>query len=403
MRFFIHLLVAVIFSTTSYCQNEFNWCMNKSQATPTSKTMNDLVRQISAYQKSSVEVIIPVVFHIIYNTDAENIPDSVLMQQLDIINEDFNLLNGDTNSVRSIFSSIIGNPRVSFCLANIDPDGFETSGINRSETNLQELTVAQMKSANTGIKGWPANEYLNIWIADVTEGILGFANAPWDSTPLKRDGIVLDYTIVGKGNTEKGRILTHEIGHFLGLYHPFDNNCEEISSGNCDSLGDKVCDTPPQLLSYNCNDDSQNTCTESTDDQLDNWENYMGYASGGCRVMFTQGQVDRMNAFLSIEPRASLVSSNKCSSFTGLTSFNKEILTIYPNPSSGIFYIASTLSSVNDYRIDLFDLSGNMVYQTNFNKNNKMLDISVLPKGIYVLTITINSASIPAHRKVIIK
>ena len=94
----------------------------------------------------------------------------------------------------------------------------------------------------------------------------------------------------------RGRTLTHEIGHWLGLYHPFQGGCTNISSRT-----DQVDDTPPvDEPSYGCTaGQNPNTCNNDFPNEIDNVENFMDYANGGCMNMFTQGQKTRVNNYFS--------------------------------------------------------------------------------------------------------
>jgi hypothetical protein len=157
---------------------------------------------------------------------------------------------------------------------------------------------------------------LNIWTCNISNDILGYAQFPGGAAAT--DGVVLHYKYTGKtGATapfNKGRTGTHEVGHWLGLYHTFQGGCAGTSSTNCNSGGDQVCDTPPTSAArYGCPSVStiHNTCTETPTDYRDMTMNYMDYVDDGCMNLFTLGQKARMVAVMN-GVRASLKTSNGC-------------------------------------------------------------------------------------------
>jgi hypothetical protein len=82
---------------------------------------------------------IPLVFHVIYNKDEENISDAQILSQLKAVNEDFSRTNADASNTPKEFESVAGNPNIQFCLATIDPSGNPTNGIVRVKTSVTEF------------------------------------------------------------------------------------------------------------------------------------------------------------------------------------------------------------------------------------------------------------------------
>ncbi|MBM3938853.1 MAG: hypothetical protein FJ333_09420, partial [Sphingomonadales bacterium] len=190
---------------------------------------------------------IPVVFHVIYNVANENLHDSLIISQLEVLNRDFNRLNADTVKTRAIFKSRAGTARIQFEFAKVDPNGVSTTGIVRKLTSrttfgsagggIQDLMKA---TATGGDDPWDPTKYLNIWVCDLSvnnqDALLGYAYPPyghpsWGSGSWvadSRQGVVLHYKVVGRNNpratgaiasSNKGRCAVHEVGHFLGLRH----------------------------------------------------------------------------------------------------------------------------------------------------------------------------------------
>ena len=245
--------------------------------------------------------IIPVVFHVIHAYGDENISKAQIEDQLRVVNEDFQRQNVDASNTRDFFKSRAANFNIEFKLARIAPDGSYTEGITRTydPINMIEDYEDRDTEAKSVALAWDRNRYLNIWVvkeikSSGTGTILGYAQFPGQQAST--DGIVMIHDRVGTIGTAvssgKGRTLTHEIGHWLGLYHPFQGGC----SGN----GDRVDDTPPVAeASYGCTaSQNPNTCNTDFPNEIDMVENYMDYANGACMNAFTNGQLARVNGFL---------------------------------------------------------------------------------------------------------
>lgn len=264
---------------------------------------NELARaQVASVvsNKKGAILVIPVVFHIIHQNGTENISQGQIMDQIRILNEDYRKKTG-TNGGTSTDPLAI-DMEVEFRLAQYDPNGKKHDGIIRINSTLGV-------NADNGVKSlsyWPCDRYLNIWvvssinnsISGQTGTILGYAQFPTQkATQPLTDGIVVradQIGVIGSGMTNQaGRTLTHEIGHWLGLYHPFQNGCVGGTSSNCASQGDQVCDTPPVAsASFGCT--AANTCHNDLPDLSDLIKNYMDYADGTCMNMFTSGQKARV-------------------------------------------------------------------------------------------------------------
>ncbi|HSI90189.1 MAG TPA: hypothetical protein VK927_03685, partial [Adhaeribacter sp.] len=176
--------------------------------------------------RMAVTHTIPVVFHVVYNTTAQNISNAMIQSQLDVLNRDFRRQNADTSGTPGIFQGLGADTGIEFCLASVDPTGQPTTGITRTPTSVTAFGVNSGVKANaTGGKDpWPRDQYLNIWVCNITSGILGFATPP--GAPAGSDGVVLLYRTVGEppfntfpGPFNKGRTATHEVGHWLNLKH----------------------------------------------------------------------------------------------------------------------------------------------------------------------------------------
>ncbi len=232
---------------------------------------------------------IPVVFHIIHQGGAENISDAQVFDAVRILNEDFRMLNATAANTVSAFQSDAADSEIEFRLAQKDPNGICTNGIDRilsTETNVGD--------DGSKLNPWPRNKYLNIWVVKtMTGGAAGYAYLPGSAFPITVDGIIIlsGYIgSVGTGNPTRSHALTHEIGHFLNLLHPWGNSNDP--GVDC-SGSDNVSDTPPTEGWTSCNLAGA-TCGST----LDNVQNFMEYAY--CPTMYTTGQKNRMrNALIS--------------------------------------------------------------------------------------------------------
>ncbi len=233
--------------------------------------------------------VIPVVFHVLHNFGGENISDAQIKSEMEILNRDYNKLNADTAAAVAGFPKIIGNVRFQFRLAQIDPNGNCTNGIDRIQTLL-----TYNATDNSKLNQWPRNKYLNVWTAaSLDNGAAGYAYTPGSvANNPSIDGILILSSYIGNigsGQAVTSRALTHEIGHFFNLQHPWGpTNSPGVSCGD-----DGVSDTPITKGYSSC--PASSTAAEiCTSGVVENYQNFMDYSY--CSCMFTAGQVTRMTA-----------------------------------------------------------------------------------------------------------
>ena len=249
---------------------------------------------------------VPVVFHVISKNPAA-ITDLQITNALNDLNQAF--------SHTGIYAAGPGaNTGISFCLAQVDPNGGITNGITRTLSDLgdmdQDIEDARLKN----LVQWDPRQYCNIWIVDtIREEIYpSFSCGVWSR--MKEGGYATALAarpeLDGIVSTGFGQLLAHEMGHYLSLKHTFTpGNC---SNNDCSIDGDGVCDTPPTASFGNCfpeNSCSSDTLSGFAVDVPDLNQNFMCYST--CRNMFTEGQAQKMRDFLS-GPRASLLLQDKC-------------------------------------------------------------------------------------------
>lgn len=277
-------------------------------------------------EKKNAVYVIPVVFHILHEYGSENIPDSRVYTIMEELNEDYNATNADLSQVIPMFDTIIGDAQIEFRLAAKDPFGNCTNGIERiysHETNFGE-SVSKLNQ-------WNRAHYMNVWIVHepnsggpVQGTLLGYATFPagTDGSGFWTDGIVCrDYTI-----SSGDRTLSHEVGHYLGLAHPF-NGVQNIGASN-ECGDDGVLDTPPTQGSFSTCNLSLETCdTTVALLPLANVQNIMDYSS--CAVMFTEDQTAIMsNTLQGISGQRNVLWQDSILELTGV-----DALTVPQDPS----------------------------------------------------------------------
>ena len=246
----------------------------------------------------SATYIIPIVFHVIHNYGVENISDAQILDGLDILNKTFRKQLADTASIVSIFKPLHADCDIEFRLAQLDPDGNCTSGINRIASPLTAIGDHSVKS----LIHWPPDKYLNVYIVAYAAGLAGHCVWPSDADTIPAwDGIVVgaDYIgSIGTSNYTKSVALAHECGHYLNLQHIWGGNnvpgfyyypCADVNK-DC-AIDDLVADTPPTIGWQSCNLNGA-----SCGNTVDNVQNTMDYSY--CNRMFTYGQKARMQACL---------------------------------------------------------------------------------------------------------
>jgi PKD repeat protein len=206
-------------------------------------------------------LVIPVVFHVLHMEGPENISDAQILDQMEILNRDYNKLNSDTIVVVNGFDTIVANVKLEFRLATKDFLGNCTNGIERIRSI--ETFVGDNGSK---LNQWPRERYLNVWtVANMENGVAGYSQYPSsviDGQSALADGIIIRHNYIGSigtGSDFASRALTHEVGHYLDLAHPWGStNDPEVECGD-----DGVSDTPVTEGHDDCNDLKDFSCSST--------------------------------------------------------------------------------------------------------------------------------------------
>lgn len=284
-------------------------------------------------------ITIPVVVHVIHNGDAygtgENITDEQVLSQIQVLNEDYRKMAGTPGDGAGV------DVEIQFCMAQVDPSGNPTDGIDRVNLGTASWDNAGAEGTLKPNTFWNPDDYLNMWTCRFggdLNGVLGYAQFPNNSGlaglganngGASTDGVIMAFNAFGSSDIypagsyaapyDKGRTTTHEVGHWLGLRHIW-------GDGAC-GTDDFCADTPESDAANGGCPTGHISC--GTVDQI---ENYMDYTNDTCMNIFTQDQKDRMVTVMGVsDRRVSLASSTKCSPAAPYIQFDSDTGSINEN------------------------------------------------------------------------
>lgn len=234
-------------------------------------------------------LVIPVVFHVIKKTDGTTgaITPALIQSQVDILNEDFNAQANTPGAGGT-------NAKLQFVLAKLDPNGNPTTGIDvvTSNTYFADPGSGRQNAMKRALK-WDPTRFFNIYTNDAGGGgTLGYATFPAQEAGGAEDGVVLNWVYVGRNAPggapyDLGRTATHEVGHYLGLFHTFQGGCGSANAPY--TSGDIIGDTAREAqANFGC------TAVASGCGGSSPIENYMDYSQDQCMTKFTVEQVNRI-------------------------------------------------------------------------------------------------------------
>ncbi|HYE55084.1 MAG TPA: M43 family zinc metalloprotease [Chitinophagaceae bacterium] len=359
----------------------------------TTTTRNEVVMSGPGSPDGLVPVItIPVVVHILYKEQHENISDAQVLSQIDALNAAFSLQHADTSRIPSYFRGLAANTRIEFRLAKVDPKGYATNGIVRKNTWVTMYGIDERikYSDQGGDDAWDSDKYLNIWVGNLAGGIAGYSSVI--GGPKHLDGVTIRYSAFGTtgsvaGPYDKGATAVHEVGHWLGLRHIW---------GDAYCGDDGVDDTPPQRsANRGCPSGIKQSCGSSP--YGDMYMNYMDLTSDGCMLMFTAGQMNRMRSmFAPGGPRNKLLSSN---GYNGVAIPapvaapeviipEVKLLDVYPNPAQSILVVDMKESTeLTGHDLQIINQFGQRVKTVKLTQAKTNIHVSGLAKGVYFIRI----------------
>lgn len=374
------------------------------------KYIKELPTQVKNDKKTRAQTItIPVVVHIVYKNATENLSDDYVTAQIDLLNKSYLRQNSDTTNLRTEFISIAGKANVQFMLSQIvrksttEPNFiFDYDAFNNNYADNVKYT------STGGSDAISPDKKLNIWVCDLGlpagQGeLLGFAYPPtglanwgWGNQVGNAiDGVVIDY--IAFGGTSKlpignatygtvGKTTVHEVGHYLGLRHIWgDDNGKCAGQTGYDDDG--ISDTPDQAdqSNFDCNK-VKNTCNQGANDLKDMVENYMDYSKESCQNSFTKGQVSLME---------SVLANQRLNIRIPLGIIDEDIssnIILYPNPAQSNLNIGIINLNYSHAVVQLIDILGKNVKNISITNNNSQgIDISDIPKGLYIVNILIDN------------
>lgn len=334
---------------------------------------------------------IPVVVHILYNSTNQNISDGQVLSQFAALNRDYRRLNTDTVEIPFYYKSHSADCGIRFALATLDPSGSATTGIIHKHTNVLAFDINDniKITAKGGDDAWDRDNYLNIWVGNLSDGVIGYSSTP--GTTKTTDGVTILYTAFGTTGAARvpfnlGRTASHEIGHWLNLVHTW---------GDADCGNDYVDDTPQQQAATRGNPRGiRVSCGNGP--YGDMYMDYMDFTDDLGMHMFTYGQRDRMRVlFAEGGPRNSILNSNALSGPSILPAITAglpadgnsgQLFRIYPNPSFNSILVAIDKSRLGSL-LEVYDQAGQKMMSARLADLSYPLNISSLSNGIYFIRV----------------
>jgi hypothetical protein len=422
------LIVSTLFFFNTYSQNGAGRiCSSPKVNTSYERAFQGMMQkhqQFANGKKTTIVYNIPVIFHIVHNGESigtgRNISYAQIISQITTLNQDYRKTNTDFSSwaTQTNFVNAAADCEINFCLANVDTNGITLAeqGIDRIDRNARGWNGPSYLGypepggyIDNTIKvgsSWNPTKYLNIWVIDMNDGVLGYAQfpvIPAGTNPItdmvgnggadNTDGVVLDYRATGSIGTaavpyEKGRTATHEIGHWLGLWH---------INGDLYCGNDYCNDTPTQSsLSSTCPTASgavvNSGCTSVSPNPPGRmYQNYMDYSDDKCLVMFSADQKARIQAVMAnCINRLSLNNSTVCTDVGIKENLANIEMNIYPNPTNGELIIDIATLDIQDFTISVVNTLGQTIKEVKRSQSNGgkiKIDLSDKNTGIYFVIV----------------
>jgi hypothetical protein len=377
-------------------------------------TVATKTRATTALRTTAVTYTLPVIVHVINDGEAvgvgSNISQAQVLSQLDVLNEDYRNLNTDGTLVPAAFQPLRSDMQVQFVPAALDPNGnlLAEPGIDRVNRNTKGWTAPPYapNSSLTYIEGtikpgsyWDPNRYINIWVMNLGSNLLGYAQFPDNTAGLgglsplggsaTTDGVVILYTAFGRVGTlaapfNKGRTLTHELGHWFGLRHIWgdDERLPDTCSGS-----DYADDTPNQAVqNYGCPTYPHVTCANGPSGDM--FMDYMDYVDDACMQMFSASQKDRLQAVMAAgTPRRSILATSTVACPNGVAAATAT--------NSGVVCPGSTVTlAATGPAGATYAWTGPNNY-TSAQQNPVLANITTAMAGVYTVQVSVATGACP--------
>ncbi|MBA3828963.1 MAG: T9SS type A sorting domain-containing protein [Taibaiella sp.] len=420
MKKFIPLLYCILLAMPHlWAQSTDEKCGYKLQHDNALARNPNFDKEVAAYKaslaknagialKTSVAhtVYVPVVFHVVLNstqiTDLGGASGIIehANSQIQVLNEDYNRGNADSTKIPSAFKPLYASVNIKFALAGIDPNGHPTNGIELVMTSQSSYDITSAHPAlnakltdSGGASSWDYTRYVNVWvIAPSPSGTIGLTCPPSyciGSSPtfyLSEMGVIISYHTFGRKlhpgdffltDQALGRTLTHEMGHYFELLHPWDSS-------------ETIQDTPPQCsYIYGCPSFPHTDACSPVYPGIQ-YMNFLEYTNDSCMQMFSHDQDSVMYATVSpggesynltLHPELLSVPGNAVTTSSAYPNFS-----IYPNPAKDIIEIAFDSAPTDLQNILVLNMMGQVVKQIHTFPQSKSvisIDLSGISKGIY--------------------
>jgi len=342
--------------------------------------------------RSRSEKWLPVVVHVVTN-DPQSVSYAQVVHQIEVLNNDFAKKSNNILKLREEFRDLAADTEIRFCLASVDPEGNPTNGVTYTTTELDNIALERDMNGRYvvyydqlgGKTGWDHQRYINIWVAEYGNSILGYGSLPGTAPYPEEIGLVIDPSYFGSlGHTAgssqytSGHTLTHEMGHFLGLLHIWG-----VERNSCTD-SDEVEDTPNADGAYvGCPSGVRESCGVSN-----MYQNFMDMTDDRCLAAFTHGQSQRMHTTLDLfypEMAQSVSCQNTIAAFDAWLA---DVVWAFDAESRQYVLYHNDIYS-GSLQIDVYSIDGKRLISQEVNSlRSYFIDLNGVAAGVYLVRLS---------------